>query len=400
MRLIAILLAVLGACGTLPPEKRRRPRVTPGAPLPWATIQIENEQDALWVWVKLRPTGADYEEKLADIPAQFRQPMAIALLREGRLECEVIEETDGCGNTNARFAGPTAESGIDDGCLRRKLAAWAVAQLDAEGLEQVQYPILAFTKLPLPERELHAVALRYLVDPGGRPKPMVIAAIEKIGDEATADAAVDGLDRSGLVELAQKGVDGALDRLLADAKPDELAWVIAAYGQPDELARIRRETWRRVIGTLQTMRTTTAGDSTRAIVDRAITTIVAGGDCELAGEAGVVDRASREAMATQEDWNYMACFWIAAQGPTSRFLRDMVSAQGLTVKRTGAKAADDVVLGNDAGFEMPFAEELPAVLRSCTGTSCQLPGTYVRFELMRDDKGRLTQIERHDDGGC
>jgi hypothetical protein len=381
------ILLALAACGA-PAEQLDVPPLVPGAPIPWPTITIKNDADAMKVWGYLDPRGRDYHDKVASIPVEFRAAMALGLLDDGKLACEPEDVVDACGHHELRIPEPAPDSGLDDGCLRRKLAVWA---LGVVGLERAGVALDGFARLPLPERDLH----RALLQRAGYGGVGWALAVEDTGDEETADAYAATQRPEDLAVLAQHGVDGAIEALIAeDAGADALGNAVHGTGH------VRRETWLHVIAALQRERLS-AGPVTVITIDRAIATLVATGDCQLGGAAGISDSAYRQTAASTENWNYMACFWIAAQGPASPFLRaDLVSGQGIDVRRTDAQGAVTSHVDVDAGFTMPYADELPDALEDCAGTECPVPGTGVTFRLHLDAGGRLDAIERYDAGGC
>jgi hypothetical protein len=111
----------------------REPDWTQAAPptAPAALPVPASDAEAAALWTTLAPTLADYRAKLAAVPADpaIREPMARALFAGGTLVCLDQITTDSCGYHITAPAPPRPGDGLTEGCLRQKLAPWALAQL-------------------------------------------------------------------------------------------------------------------------------------------------------------------------------------------------------------------------------------------------------------------------------
>jgi hypothetical protein len=87
-----------------------------------------SDDEALALWDRLGVSGKNWEEavgSIADVP-QLRRMMARALLAKGELECKKIVDEGQCGEEDFEW-GPLADDAtLDDPCLRRRVAVWAL----------------------------------------------------------------------------------------------------------------------------------------------------------------------------------------------------------------------------------------------------------------------------------
>jgi hypothetical protein len=380
VRLATCALVIVAGCGAQAAERLHVPPLVPGTPIPWARVRVENKEDAEKVWTALDPHGRDYADRLAEMPRRYWPWMAKTLLDDGGFACKPVAATCGVGTV---IPEPDADAGIGDPCLRRKLAIWAVGVVQPT-------EIIDLVRIPMPEQALHAAVLAAVEDPSLR--AAMTLEVEKTGDETTADAYVDGLDRGQLDKLALAGVDGAIEALLAaDPGPDRLKAIVATTGH------VRRETWLDVVREAERERAL-YDEVSRRTIDDAIAQLVATGDCQIGGIAGLSDSAYRQSAQSIENWNYMACFWLSAQGPASIFLRkDLIDA------KLHVLPADEI-RATDGSFEMPFADELPGALEGCSADDCAAPGSATHFRLKLGPNGKLQEIERYEAalsiGGC
>ena len=194
-----------------------------------------DEAAALALWKKLAPTGANYEEKLASIPADgaVRRPMARALLAGGNFECKDVVRYEECGNEYEEWADFDVKAGLDDACLRRRLALWALGEVEPADLAGLDEVLVAMASLEKPEDELpQAVALAA----NDAPEPLrlaVIGALVAAGREE--EVSIDGLSEEGLVKAAvEHGVDEAAGGLHEVRHLEELAGLLGSEGMSDE----------------------------------------------------------------------------------------------------------------------------------------------------------------------
>jgi hypothetical protein len=154
MALASGAIACLAACGGAPrapdaprPQAAAPHRDTgarPAAPDPdlnrppprkllsidWRAIQLSSEADALALWAQIAPTGADWEEKLDEVPAHAVRPLAVAMLRGGGFTCAGPPPAGECARPPLDVPEPAPPAGMGDPCLRRLRALWSIAQLE------------------------------------------------------------------------------------------------------------------------------------------------------------------------------------------------------------------------------------------------------------------------------
>lgn len=172
---------------------------------------------ALALWKKLAPTGADYHEKLASIPADpnIRRPMALALIASGNFTCEDTVEYGECGEDHTNFADFNLKSTFADPCLRRRLALWALPELDPADIEKVAAELTAMLEMDdEPETELQAAALAAFERAPEKIRLRAYTTAMVRGMEEKIQ--IDGLSEDGLIAAARElGIDAAalaLDR--------------------------------------------------------------------------------------------------------------------------------------------------------------------------------------------
>src|SRR5262249_51708031 len=150
---------------------------------------------------KIAPTGADYEAKLAAIPrGRARRALAQSLLNAGRFDCKEIDEEEECGETFKSFKDLDGKAGIDDPCLRRHLAHWALVEggLAEEDVRQIKPALLDLLDMPEPETDLPNDVMK-LVD--GMSPALRLEFLAK-APEALAEEHVAGLPQAALVKAA------------------------------------------------------------------------------------------------------------------------------------------------------------------------------------------------------
>jgi hypothetical protein len=407
MRALAASAIALAGCALPAAEPREAPRLTAPEPTMWSELGDLDVEEARRVWRAIDVHVDDYEAKLAEIPPEHAPMMAATFLAEGGYECEVAESVDGCGHGEAELAEPTATSGIDDACLRRRIVPWALWQIRG-GYRGADFTWLErIAALPLPERELHGVAIAWAWVYAPWKLEDLIVIVARTGDGSAADDGVSSqMARESLVHLAVEGVDAAFRVLFAgdldyDLTHDEL-WTIAKGfdGDAVKFRRVRAETWTLYLDAITALRKTMPSEAARKLLDEA-EQIVRGSDCRVAGVRGVSDLAHYAIDGPEDgEWNYMACFWISAQGARSAFLRDWIAPRGLRVLSRNASGRVVDTRDNETGFEMPWAEELADALAGCEARECRTPDGAVRFRLQLDTGGRLEEIERYDEPAC
>ena len=211
------------------PDLNRQPPA-PLLDIDWATTKLASEADALALWQRIAPTGADWSDKLDELPddGTITRELALALLRGGNFTCVPATRPGACTKGPVDIPEPPHGATLSDPCLRRLLAIWALAQLEDDDLAAARDALRAIVAIPPPESELTAAALRTLsdADHDGRLELYVLAF--RAGHRELVNGLAGTLDEAHLLEAVQKHhIDGALDLLSAES---QRAVFIAAIG--------------------------------------------------------------------------------------------------------------------------------------------------------------------------
>ena len=238
---IAVVIAALSACGGTPREASR-PNVTtaPAADterghlddpdlnreppkkllsIDWATTTLASDADALALWQRIAPTGADYSDKLDELPDEgtIVEQLAVALLREGNFTCTHPAPPLACARKPLDLPEPAPDATLADPCLRRVLAIWALSQLEDDQLAPVRDALRAIVAIPPPESELTAAALKALPETDHAGRLELLALAFRAGHRELVNGHLGTLDEAHLLLAVQKHhIDGALDLLSAE----------------------------------------------------------------------------------------------------------------------------------------------------------------------------------------
>ncbi|MBS1123541.1 MAG: hypothetical protein H6Q90_5769 [Deltaproteobacteria bacterium] len=236
-----VAIAWLAACGGTPqagtapigglrastdapaPPRKPDPDLNPRAParllaIDWTTVKITTEADALALWDRIAPNGADWNEKLAEIPSGLDRALALALLRAGNFRCMPARPPRDCLAPQFDVQEPAATDGLADPCLRRLLAMWAIDQLEPEDVPSVMDALRAIVVIPPPESQLVVAAIHLVPEADHVHRLELLALTNQAGQRELADANVGTLDEPHLIEAVTKHhIDGALDGLSATA---------------------------------------------------------------------------------------------------------------------------------------------------------------------------------------
>jgi hypothetical protein len=202
----------------------------------WAKVSLTSDADALALWRRIAPAGADWDDKLEEIPAALARPLAIAVLRGGNFTCAKPPAGD-CAKPRYDIDPPADAAGFDDPCLRRLLALWAIAQLEDEDVPQVKAGLFAIAQLPPPESQLVAAAIHAIPEADHDARLAILANAWRAGQHDVVDSAIGSLDEAHLVEAArQHHIAGALEVLSA---ADHRAVYLAALTDESLATRAR-----------------------------------------------------------------------------------------------------------------------------------------------------------------
>ena len=171
----------------------------PDAEVAAAAMTVPASQEAaMAAWRKLAPTGADYQNKLATIPAgEVAQAMAHALILDNDFHCTEVVEYAECGEEFSEFAPLPDDAGFDNTCLRRRLALWSLERLSSESIAALVEPLTGAVTRPEPTSELAEKILKTGKKAG---EPVRMALLLKADADLVADH-LQGLSDAGLVRL-------------------------------------------------------------------------------------------------------------------------------------------------------------------------------------------------------
>lgn len=191
----------------------------------WSKVTLTDEASARALWQRIAPTGADWDDRMLEVPATAARPLAIALLRGGNFLC-TRPPTGECARPIYEVDAPAATAGLDDPCLRRLLALWSIDQLDDSDLPAVKDALLAVAALPPPESQLVAAAIQAVPEADQDERLALLAAAWRAGQHDIVANTLHGLDEAHLsVAVRQHHIDPALEILAPDG--DRAAYLSA-----------------------------------------------------------------------------------------------------------------------------------------------------------------------------
>lgn len=433
-----LAIACLAGCGGTPraPDHAREPandparaaqaRPTPKDPdlnqppprkllsIDWSTTPLATDADALAAWQKIAPTGTDWEERLAEVPAGAVRPLAIAMLRAGGFVCvappppTAAAASSDCATPAYEVPDATPSAGLGDPCLRRLLALWSLAQLEPEDQPAVQDALRAIVAIPPPESQLVEMALRAVPERDKAQLAQLIAIAARAGHRDLVNAAVGSLGEAELIELANRHhVAGALEVLSAQAHRGAY---LAAVVDEDLAAPARV----RAIGDLIDAADAAAAGGLDPELKAALSKAAAARDCAVAAAAARalelhgdrrfvpvrprVRAAGAAGGAAGEAAMMRALCVLASYEPLQRPeenspLATYVPPKGLERVLIEYDALSDADPDGDgdphtkhvvdlvpkADVELPEAEDLARAMKRCTGTTCRSVDREFRF---------------------
>jgi hypothetical protein len=229
-------MILFAACGAPPPVVAPRPASAPApvAPAPstpdpdlhrppprrvldidWTEVVLTDDASALALWARIAPSGADWDDKLPEIPATLAHPLALAVLRGGNFTCSPPATGD-CAKPRYDIERPADTAGFADPCLRRLLALWAISQLEDGDLPAVHDALLAIAAIPPPESELVAAAIHAVPEAALDARLAILAVAWRAGQHDLVDAVVGTLDEAHLLAAVRLHIAGALAVLAAE----------------------------------------------------------------------------------------------------------------------------------------------------------------------------------------
>jgi hypothetical protein len=219
----SVAAAPIAAAATTParpvepdPDLNRPPPVRHLA-IDWSTVALASDADAAAVWQQIAPTGADWDDKLPEIPPAIAHQLAVALLRAGNFTC-ARPPADDCAKPLYDVPPPAETAGLGDPCLRRLLALWALDFVDEGDLPAIKPALFTIAALPPPESQLVAAAFRAIPELDADTRLELLAQAWRAGQHDLVDASVGSLDEAHLaLAVKRHHIGGALEVLSPEA---------------------------------------------------------------------------------------------------------------------------------------------------------------------------------------
>lgn len=413
-------VAVAAAASPKPDEPRapdpdlNRPPARRLLDIDWSKVTLTEDAAALALWQKIAPTGADWEDKLQEIPAGPARPLALAVVRGGNFLC-TKPPTGDCARPIYDVAAPADAAGFDDPCLRRLLALWALDQVDESDAPAIKDALLGIAALPPPESQLVAAAIHAVPETDHDARLAMLAAAWRAGQRELVGSAVGTLDESHLFAAVRRHhIDAALEILSAEA---HRSVYLAAIG--DEAIGSRARTT--AIGDLAALST---GDRLEPDLAAALIAAVQSKDCAVAaaaaraldqhGDHRFVPRRPRTTGPAQlmRAMCVLASYEGLLRNDEPSLVPGYVPARGLErMTITYDPLSEDDPDGDGdphtthtaelvprAEAVLPELEDLARAMQHCTGAICVSDEREFRFVWTRT--GELSRIELADRPPC
>ena len=427
--LLACLLGALAACGAAPRElSATRGSAAPAAPLDaphvpdpdldrapartllaidWTKVQLASDADALALWAQIAPTGADWEEKLFEVPnGPISKALAIAMLHAGNVACVPPATKLACGPAVPDSLDPADDATFADPCLRRALAMWSLDQLDPADLPQVHDALAAIAALPPPESQLVSDVLEKDVDnPDQNAQLALLVRAWQAGQHEIVNGRLGELDEAHLVEAVQKDhIDGALEVLSADGSRAVYLKAIA-----DE--RLGAAARALAIAELSDASSDALPSDLRAAllaVTRTASCTVAAAAAHALATHGVREGVPGKGPATMRALCVVASYeQLQVAGETSP-LASYIPPRGLELVKVAYDPDGDTAVDPDgdphtqrttdliprAAVVFPESDDLVRAFAHCKGTTCATEDHEFRFTLRNGFLVRLEIDER------
>jgi hypothetical protein len=366
----------------------------------WDHVAVGSDADALALWHQIDPHGADWQEKLFEVPAgPISQALAMALLRQGNFTCTHSVPVASCPKRSiAELDTPIDTADLGDPCLRRSLALWAFDQLGEANLEQLRPALDAIVAIPPPESDLVEDALRGDHDNPDQDKRVeLIVRAWNAGQRDLAGAALGGIDEQHLVELVRKDhVDAALEIL---AIQDQRAVFLAAMTDPKLEPKARVQT---IADLLDAQPTEPGSDGRAALLAAAKST-----SCEVAAAAAHAlvtyhILGAPKPPATMRTLCVVASYERLQRENETSPLAELIPSRGLELVRV----TNDPEAGSDArsidlipsyASVFPESDDIVRAFEHCKTTTCISDEHEFHFTLRG---GLLTRLEIDDRPDC
>jgi len=389
------------------PDLHRPPRVR-RLDIDWAQVSVASDAEATALWQRIAPTGADWDDKLPEVPTAVARPLAIALLRGGNFTC-AAPVAGSCAPPSYDVPPPADSADLGDPCLRRLLALWAIDQLDEADLPVVTPALAAIAAIPPPESQLVEAALSAIPRDDQDARLAILASAWRAGQHDLVNSSLGGLDEAHLADAVRRHhIAGALEILAVEAaRPTYLAAVT-----DDALPKAARTMAITELATLATASGKLAPDLRGALVAAA-----SAKDCDVAalaarvldqqGDHRFVPRRRRATTPTSQMRSIcvLASYEALQHGDEASLLATYLPARGLErITVTYDPSSDDDPDGDGdphtthsaelvprADAVLPELEDLIRALQHCTGATCVSDDHEFRFGWTRT--GELFRLE-------
>jgi hypothetical protein len=387
----------------------------------WEKVDLTDDAAALAVWQRIAPTGADWDDKLQEIPAKAARPLALAVLHGGQFLC-TPPATGDCARPAYDVAAPAETAGFGDPCLRRLLALWSLDQLEAGDLPAFRDALLAIVQLPPPESQLVEAAIRAVPETDQDTRLALLVRAWRAGQHELVGGALGGFDETHLVAAVREHIDPALEILSAEG---DRAVYLAAVND-DALAPRARTA---AITDLVALATQTSAASPRLPADltAALVTATRAKDCSVAaaaaralaqhGDPRFVPRRPRTASTAQlmRAVCVLASYEALLGNDEPSLVPGYVPARGLERMTISFDPLSDDDPDGDgdphtshtaelvprAEAVLPEIEDLVRAMQHCTGAICVSDDHEFRFVWQRSGGDMLlSRIELADRPPC
>jgi hypothetical protein len=336
----------------------------------WGSAKADTDDSAAWLWKQISPYGDDWEEKLGEIPGDLpvARQLAVALLRQGNFACQPPPALH-CARVAADLEAPGDTAGLDDPCLRRLLAMWAVAQLEPDDLPKVHDALLAIVAIPPPESQLVSLAIDAIPQDDQDARLELAATAWRAGHHDLVNGKLSGFDEQHLISAAiDHHIDGTITMLPAEHYRGPF---LHAITDPLMSTAARDQAMLEVVG---------AGDKLPADIHEALVTAAKGTDCTVAATAArVLDQhgdhklvpklpATRSPDVMMRALCVLASFEQQSRPDEASYLPGYVPASGVEVVLTRYESSSTIMKPNE--FALPELDDLVRAMRHCAGTTC------------------------------
>ena len=415
MRLrVELIVAGLLACKAPPPPVH--PAEPPAAPPPpevnhlaelegtppkkLLAIDWSVQQDPAALWRAIAPTGDDWQQKLDEVPEPIAHDLAIELLGEGNFTCVKPAPATRCTKP-IDVPAPAPTAALDDPCLRRVLAMWAIDQLAADDLPRVRDALRAIVAIPPPESQLVASVLKAIPEDAHALRMEMFTAAWAAGQHELVDRDAGRLDYDHLVIAARDlHVAGALEGLPVD---DYRAVYLHAIADEQMATAARQQAIVELVAT--------APDKLPPDLLAALITATRSPDCAVvASAARALDQHGEHrfvpnrphgasAAAMMRGMCVLASYEQLQRADETSLLRDWVPARGLELVKIAYDPYSDppqvrtIDLVARQETVLPELDDLVRALRHCRGTSCKSDDREFKFTFASGFLAHLEVIE-------